>query len=43
VYTWGKNNSGELGLGDDQPRNQIMHVTALRKKVVRKVQRVLDR
>lgn len=21
VYTWGKNNSGELALGDEQPRN----------------------
>ena len=37
IYTWGKNNSGELALGDDQPRNLIVHVNSLKKKKIKKV------
>lgn len=37
VYTWGKNNCGELALGDDQPRNTVVAVSSLKRKSVRKI------
>lgn len=37
ICTWGKNNSGELALGDDRPRNQLTVVNSLKRKSIKKV------
>ena len=35
VYTWGSNNGGQLGHGDDKPKDVPTKITSLRWKVIK--------